>query len=147
MSVLGRRLLCSLVVAVVALAAVTSAFAAQMKTPPPDDPSYIHVLRCATNGGVMTVPANTPLTAVGGYFDVSPEAVMSDVHGGNVVTVNGQAVNLNRYWGGVFEGTGDPQNPWGDFFFVPAGALAVGQSETLSWTGVEFTASCTVTGA
>lgn len=126
-----------------------------VKTPLRSDPSYFGIGGCyAIDGGAMDVPANTPLTAFGGYVDFTPEAVMKDVTDpANIVTYNGQAVNLHRDWAGLTNPSGDEGIPWGDWFFVPVAELAVGQSATLTWTFPDsedasgtFTFTCTVTG-
>jgi hypothetical protein len=150
MSVLVRKPLCSVFILVAALIAAASAFGAPVKTPPRSDPSYLPIPGCYARGGAVTAPADTSLTVFGGYVDFSPQAVMSAVTDpGNVIAVDGQAINLHRYWAGLTSPSGDVGYPWGDWFFVPIGELAVGQSTTVTWAvpPIGFTFTCTITGA
>ena len=129
----SRKLLCVFCVAIVALAATASAQAYTR----PTDPSYVGIVGCWKNGGVETVPSNTPITVFAGWTATNRGLVLDWLHAAtNTLSVNGgPAIDLTPYFAGLTQGW-DPNNPdyWSDIFFYPIGELAVGQSLTVAWT-------------
>jgi hypothetical protein len=116
--------------------AVTAAAQAYTR---PNDPSSVSIVGCWTpppngHGGVQTVPADTPITAFGGWDAKTRGQVIDWLDAStNTLSVNGgPAIDMRPYFAGLTHEWNYPQ--WSDIFFYQIGSLSVGQSETVSWT-------------
>jgi hypothetical protein len=129
----SSKLLCGTSIAIVFLATIASAQAYSR----PTNPSDVSVVGCYANGGVRTVPAETPITVFGGW-EASNRGQVIDWLNATSNTINvdgGQVIDLTPYFAGLTQDW-DVNNPdnWADIFFFPISELAVGQSETVAWT-------------
>ena len=120
------------------VAALVTATAAQAYTRP-TDPASVAIIGCATQGGVRTVPADTPITVFAGWESANRGLVTEAVNGStNTLSVDGgPGIDLAPYFQGPeprSEWNPNGTNDWVDFFFYTVPAVALGQSETVAYT-------------
>lgn len=129
--------------------------------------SYVPIVGCFANGGLVAVPAGVPFTVYGGWGALRIGEVIDWLHGStNTLSVDGGApIDLTPYFAGLSSDW--TPGSWSDIFFYQVTTLGPGESVQLAWStatshttpdGVTnfpgkpvgpsgFTFTCTVTGA